>query len=133
VRFLFVGEKPSPTAYRRGWNWQSGQLAGKTLADALREGVGVDVRDCRFFNIFGDDPDAPESGDNSRRVTILLAMVDDHVVVALGSKVARVLERYRIHHARLIHPAARGKIRNREAYINHVRAVLGPFREAIDA
>jgi hypothetical protein len=46
------------------------------------------------------------------------------VVVALGRLVERELSRRRIPHRTMVHPAARGKIRKRERYVEHVREVL---------
>jgi hypothetical protein len=50
-------------------------------------------------------------------------------VVALGNKVSRQLERHSVPHVPLIHPAARGKIRARELYAQHVSAILIPVLE----
>ncbi len=48
------------------------------------------------------------------------------VIIGLGKKVQAALRRERIGHVELIHPAARGKMRRRAVYIQHVKAQLYP-------
>jgi hypothetical protein len=52
------------------------------------------------------------------------------VVVAMGCKVQRALDRAGLVHRPLIHPATRGAIRTRAVYQAHVAAVLGAGRDA---
>lgn len=49
---------------------------------------------------------------------------DGHTIVALGQKVSRALSKRRIAHLRLVHPAARGPIRKKAHYQEHVVAQL---------
>jgi uracil-DNA glycosylase len=130
ARFLFVGEKPSPTAQRKGWSWDDGRVAARTLHEALRA-TGIEPSECGFTNLFGQTADAPEKGaELVARVDVLRAVSRAGViVVALGTKVARQLERHSVPHVPLIHPAARGQIRARERYVAHVGAVLIPILE----
>jgi hypothetical protein len=122
---LFVGEKPSKRAEQGGLTWTDGKLAAKTLFDAL-DAVGICRTRVAFFNLFGMTSDAPETGPTvDANVETLKAITGERVVVAMGSKVARHLDRHGVEHRKLIHPAARGKIRAKERYIAHVAQILG--------
>jgi uracil-DNA glycosylase len=123
---LFIGEKPSPTAEAKGLRWQDGKLAARTLFAAL-DAAGIDRSRCGFANLFGLTADAPErqTSEVRARLEILAATAATGTrIVALGSKVARHLERSGVPHVRLTHPAARGAIRARDRYVQHVREVL---------
>jgi hypothetical protein len=114
---LFVGERPSQAAVRMGVCWRDGRLAAKQLFDALCA-VGIDPDNCEFVNWW-------ERG-SRRRVTEQVRR--GGLVIAMGRKVQRELERKGFPHLRIVHPAARGAIRNKERYAEHVRAVLGKGR-----
>lgn len=45
-------------------------------------------------------------------------------VVALGLLASRALEKHGVAYVRLVHPAARGRIRKRETYVVHVLETL---------
>ena len=110
---LFVGERRSQAALRMGVRWQDGRLAAKQLFDALRA-AGVDPKRCEFVNWW-------ERGARQR--------VSEHtrrggLVVAMGRRVQRALEKKGVAHLRIVHPAARGAIRKRERYSEHIRDVL---------
>lgn len=125
MTFLFVGEKPSWKAYDGGLTWRDGKLAAKTLFDALRA-IEVEPERQNFFNLFGDEPSSLET-DNpeiKKRVRKISNLAKTHKIVALGGKVSKLLEQYGVTHKKLVHPAARGKIRGKEVYIAHVREVL---------
>jgi uracil-DNA glycosylase len=125
---LFVGEKPSKKAEALGLTWTDGKLAAKTLFDAL-DAIGVCRSRVSFFNLFGMTADAPESGPSvDENVGHLRQMAGDKIIVAMGSKVARHLDRHQVKHRKLVHPAARGKIRAKERYIAHVAEVLDARR-----
>jgi len=126
IRFLFVGERRSATALARGVTWVDGRLCGSTLHRALRA-AGIDPHaDCLFLNLFRDDDPADWT---PKRGVLAAARIwrqsAGGPVVALGARVARVLERAGVEHVRLTHPAARGSIRKTERYQAHVAAVLG--------
>lgn len=112
---IFVGERRSPTARRKGWRWQDGRLAAKQLFDALRA-CGYDPARQEFVNAF--EPGAVEK--------IQRGLRDGHtLVVGMGQLAQDWLTRSHIPHLSLVHPAARGAIRKKERYIEHVRLVLG--------
>jgi uracil-DNA glycosylase len=121
---LFVGEKPSRKAEQNGLTWTDGKLAAKTLFDAL-DAAGICRTRVSFFNLFGMTADAAETGPTvDANVAQLTSIKGDRILVAMGSKVARHLDRHGVEHRKLIHPAARGKIRAKERYIAHVAEVL---------
>lgn len=124
IRFVFVGERRSPTAIARGWTWESGRLCSDTLHRALAD-AGYDRFPRMFVNLW---PDEPPWGDPLPDVLAQLAhraRTSGTFVVALGGKVHRALARHGIAHVHLKHPAARGAIRKTERYRAHVAAVLG--------
>jgi len=106
---LFVGEKRSKTAIRMNVRWENGRLAAKQLFDAF-EMIGF--RGPRIFD------NAFERGAITR--------IRNHKgpIVAMGAKASKRLTRAKIPHLKIIHPAARGKIRNKILYAEHVAAVL---------
>ena len=112
MRFLFVGERPSPTALAKGWRWKDGRLAGKQLFDALAA-CDIDPAAHRFDNLFMLTADVvcPLAVRRIRR-----AMRSGCRVVAMGKKVAGHMERMRIPFLPIPHPAARGLIRKKERY-----------------
>lgn len=127
MRHVFIGEKPSRTAFERGWTWESGRLAASTLFDALRA-CGIKPESCEFKNLFGDAPEAAEGltgySDNRLRELRQAAHDPEVRVVAMGVKVARMLEDHLIPHVAIRHPAARGAGRGRDIYRAHVRERL---------
>lgn len=111
--FLFVGEERSELAKARNVRWEDGALAAKQLFDALRS-CGIDPKRQQFTNLF-------ERGGLTK---ILAARAAGIKIVGMGKKVQLDLARRRISHLALTHPAARGRIRRKERYANHVRSVL---------
>jgi hypothetical protein len=110
MTLLFVGEKRSNRAIELKVTWKDGALAGKQLFDALHS-IGIDPHQCNFCNIF-------ERGGKST--------IKQHngTIIGMGKKVQIELDRLDIPHVKIIHPAARGKIRKKELYIAHVRDAL---------
>lgn len=116
---LFVGERRSPTAIRRGLTWEDGRLCAKTLHEAL-DALGISSELRLFVNAFTDEG-APDPH--------ALRMAQIHVkagglVVGLGQKAQARLAAAEIPHIKLVHPAARGTIRRTETYRAHVAAVM---------
>jgi hypothetical protein len=126
-RFLFVGEKPSSTAELKERVWADGGLAAKQLFDALKAN-DIEPSTCVFFNLFGDTSHASESYlpmINSRAETIRdIAKVNRLTIVAMGEKVAKHLRYFQVDHRQIVHPAARGLIRAKDRYAEHIRETL---------
>ena len=122
MRYLFVGERPSPLAARKGWRWTDGRVCARTLYRAL---AAADIAPAKvhFVNLWtvpglGRPTGAPN-------LEAVQSKADEGVVViALGRLVERTLRRAGTPHRYMIHPAARGTMRKQERYIAHVRAVL---------
>jgi hypothetical protein len=109
MRYLFVGEKRSELAKKMKVTWLDGRLAAKQLFDALND-CGINPADHEFCNWF-------EGGKGKVRNY-------NGVIVAMGRKVSTALVKENIQHVSIIHPAARGKIRTKELYTQHVRTQL---------
>ena len=97
--------------------WQDGRLAAKQLFDAL-SGVGIDPGKRQFLNWW-------ERGSRRR--------VAQHIrrgglVVGMGRKVQRELEKKGVAYLGIIHPAARGAIRKKGVYRDHIRSALRAAR-----
>jgi hypothetical protein len=116
TRYLFVGERPSPTALRKGWSWQDGRLAAKQLFDALIA-CGINPHLQHYGNWF--EWDFLERCNKRNQVDRL-----GLIAVALGRKVDEEMTAFSFPHLKLVHPAARGKIRKKATYAAHVKQVL---------
>jgi hypothetical protein len=125
-RYLFVGEKRSPTAIRMGVTWEDGRLCAKNLHEALLACGIAPLTQCTYTNAFNDD-----GSKNGCLLDLMRPWIrGGGVVVALGQRASRMLYDHGIEHMMLTHPAARGSIRKRERYQEHVRAVLIEERRA---
>lgn len=129
TKLLFVGEKPSKTAHRKGWTWESGRLAAKPLFEALRA-INIQPESCGFVNLFGDRPTAGIDQFGIRaarpRLAVLKAAAAAGVtVIALGNRVSFTLAYNNVSHHKIRHPAARGAGRLSAKYAAHVADVLG--------
>lgn len=120
TNYLFVGERRSSRAVQIGVFWEDGKLAAKTLFDALRF-CGLDPQQQVFINLFRNNGKV-----NRLALTDLQMLQEGLTIVGMGRKVQTVLEESKIRHLKLIHPAARGKIRKTELYQQHVKEVLCP-------
>lgn len=105
MKYLFVGEKRSERAKKMGVTLQDGRLAAKQLFDAL-EHCNINPQEQEYCNWF-------EGGKGKVRGW-------DGPIVAMGEKVANALKKENIEHIQIVHPAARGKIRKKELYCQHV-------------
>jgi hypothetical protein len=112
MSYLFVGEKRSNRAIELSLTWKDGGLAAKPLFEALYSS-GLNPHKVNFTNIF-------ERG-GKKTVTNFKG-----VVVAMGKKVQSRLSELNINYISIIHPAARGKIRKRKLYVDHVKSQLFP-------
>ena len=111
-KYLFVGEQRSPTAVHKDWKWEDGRLAAKQLFEALIA-CGIDPFNQRFVNVFSDDGSLN-----------IFEIQEDVIVVGMGKTAQRELLKRNIPHREIIHPAARGKIRNKDEYAKHIRSIL---------
>ena len=119
---VFAGERRSVRAVKLDVTWLSGRLAGKTLHAALRA-AGIAPERCVFVNVLHDDPRDGQPCDIALLALRSLASAGA-TIFALGRRVQAALRRARIAHVPLTHPAARGAIRTRAAYQQHVRDAL---------
>lgn len=134
---LFVGECRSLTAQRKGWTWADGRLAARPLFEALAA-MGVDAAAHKFVNLWTDNATGITPGTRGigrvtigwQRVELIRHHSETGVVVALGKRVSIELAKRGIVHVALVHPAARGRIRKRERYIEHVHSKLKPAMQA---
>jgi len=109
-KYLFVGEKRSPTAIRMNVTWVDKRLCAGHLYKALKN-LGICWDECAFLNVFEDD--------------IQDIRVFKGVVVAMGRNVEKVLKKEQIRHEFIYHPATRGTVRNIEKYKQHVQERIG--------
>ncbi len=116
-KYLFVGERPSATAIRRGWKWKDGRLAAKQLFDALRASK-IDPESQQYDNLFVRGEDRVNHHAVGRISSSRLE------VVAMGLKVSRALAQIGIRHKKIPHPAARGTIRTKQIYAMVVGWIL---------
>lgn len=115
-KVIFVGEEPSKTALRMGVTWKDGRLAGKQLFDAF-EANGFDPGKAFFINLFKDGTVDPGV------LCLLIMNAGEGIpIVAMGKKVQKELDG--LNCIPMVHPAARGTIRKKENYINHVKTIL---------
>ena len=106
---LIVGERRSEKAKRLGLRWEDGGLAAKPLFEALRA-AGIDPGAVTFVNWFEGGKTRARRWRGTR--------------IALGTKVQRAMTAEGLSFIPLIHPAARGAIRLRSRYVEHVRERL---------
>jgi hypothetical protein len=125
-QFVFVGERPSTRARQMRVTWQDGRLAAKPLHTALRA-CGISPEAQRYLNLFWTHGPLTVKQTALRRVQCLARA--GLTIVALGRRVAQALDAAGIPHLRLVHPAARGHIRNTARYGAHVRATLSATLE----
>lgn len=122
MKYIFVGERPSPRAVSLGITWKDGGLAGKQLFDALAAN-NIDSSQQRFDNIFVSVCTGPETV-CYKAIRRIRKASKQRKVIAMGKKAEKVLTRYGIPCIMIIHPAARGRIRKKERYIAHVKEKL---------
>ena len=113
MKFLFVGEKKSNRAMQMRVSWRDGRLAAKQLFDALHA-CGIDPAECDFANWL-----------NMRdRKRVRDAHISGTTIVGMGQIAQRGLSNSNIPHIKIIHPAARGRIRGKAVYKAHIRKML---------
>jgi len=119
--YLFIGERPSPTALKKNLTWQDGQLSASQLFGAL-ETCGFSPTDQLFCNLFFDERDEV----NPEAVELIWALIIEGLtIVAMGKKVQQELDKLYIDYIPIVHPAARGAIRKKEKYAAMIAQQLG--------
>lgn len=117
MAFLFLGERRSRKAVQMGVRWENGNLAARPLFEALRA-HGIDPAEQRFENLFREDTEGPFVVRED--AAQFLAECRQYRIVAMGNRVSAVLRRLGVEHIKIVHPAARGRIRERPLYIAHI-------------
>ena len=112
MRVLFVGEKRSAKAVEMNVTWKDRRLASKHLFDAF-ESLGVNTDEFKFCNEL--EPSV---------VLVAEAIITNTPIVAMGRIAQKELSKMGVSYHAMIHPAARGRIRNKQRYAAHVREVL---------
>jgi hypothetical protein len=126
THFLFVGERPSHQAVKLGATWHNGKLAGKQLRDALTA-LSIDPAAQRYVNLWSAPGIGPihEPVEPSALAYIAESQVLGYIVIGMGQRVSRALAEHSVTHLVMVHPAARGAIRQKARYQAHVGSVLG--------
>ena len=109
MKYLFVGEERSDLAKKMNVTWKDGRLAAKQLFDAL-DAIGLSRESCEFCNWFEDGQETARNWTG--------------IVVAMGRKVQDAMKREGLGFIPIVHPAARGLIRKKENYIQHIKEQL---------
>lgn len=130
---LFVGERRSRRAIALGATWERGGQCATTLRAAL-VACGIEPTNATFRNLFeelgaddrpgGDEP--PLAVDRAALAAVRAGQAAGVTIVALGRRVEATLRRAGIPCRYLIHPAARGRVRDRATYRALVAAVIAP-------
>ena len=110
-RMLFMGEKRSQQAIDNGWHWYMGVSTAKVLFDSLRQ-IGIDPEKQDYMNLWSDSGVLQKIPKYSGKI------------VAMGQKVQAQLDKMGIKYIGIVHPAARGKWRKREVYVEHLEEQL---------
>ena len=127
-RYMFVGERPSISAWKFSKQWSDGAYAGKQLKDAIDEIDCLEFADIVFCNLWikpkGISNPAFDVVDLDKNLDQIFRYSAYWIIVGMGKIVQEKLDEYGIKHLKLIHPAARGKIRRKDRYLKHCRSVL---------
>lgn len=117
-KLLFIGEERSDRAIKMGVHWGDGKLCAKNLFEALRN-CGIDPKDCIFYNCF--------DGKHEKKIFLSYG---SYQFIAMGNKVAKWLNSHGMSNfIKITHPAARGTIRKKENYSNHIKEQLSKIQQ----
>lgn len=119
--YCFIGERRSNKAIQMKVRWQDGRLAAKQLFDALKA-IGLDPSKQIYLNLFVDK--VKHTVVKSSLTKIRSFTKKGYNIVGMGRAVQKELAKRGIKHSCLTHPAARGSIRKKERYTNHLKDVL---------
>jgi hypothetical protein len=123
MKYLFIGEQRSSRAIKMNVRLEDGRLAAKQLFDAL-DHCKISRTHCKFINLF-ESLEEQNISLTHHDVYLVMAQSDGFQLVGMGEKVSKELNSRGFHHIKIIHPAARGKIRKKERYFAHIQNQLG--------
>ena len=124
-KLLFVGQERSKLAQERGVYWEDEAQCANQLFRALRANK-INPKKCEFVNLFTDESDGKPVGEktiNEKGLNKVSAWKGQ--IIGMGNIVSDKLATFQIPHIRIVHPSARGKIRAKALYIQHIRERLG--------
>jgi hypothetical protein len=119
--FVFVGECPSKRACLLNITWESGGLAGKQLKDALTS-IGFNYNEQIFLNLWRTSSNVPVDPQAVQKLEQYYQ--EGYCIVGMGKRVQKELDKLGVQHLKLIHPAARGSIRQKACYTAHLKLIL---------
>jgi len=126
--YIFVGERPSISAWKFSKTWSDGAYAGKQLKDAIDKIDCLEYADILFTNLWKKPKEMSDSvtdkKDLSKTLDNLIQFSPWWIIVGMGRIVQEKLDVYGIRHLKLVHPAARGNIRRKDRYLKHCEEVL---------
>jgi hypothetical protein len=119
-KLIFIGERPSNRALQLGVSLKDGRLAAKPLFEALRA-CGIEPTEHVFMNLFVQDEDTV----CKKALIKITKLAKQGRLIAMGNKVSRNLDKEGFSYIKIVHPAARGKIRKTSLYRKHIKKVMG--------
>lgn len=127
-RYIFVGERPSISAWKFSKQWSDGAYAGKQLKDAIDKIDCLEFADITFCNLWVKPKEMANPATDELDLVDSIATIVRYspwwTIVGMGKIVQNKLDFFGIKHLKLIHPAARGKIRKKNRYLKHCVEVL---------
>jgi hypothetical protein len=122
---LFVGQERSKLAQERGVYWEDEAQCANQLFRALRANK-INPQKCSFVNLFTDESDGKPIGMKTINKKGLNKIQEwNGQIIGMGNIVSSKLASFKIPHIQIVHPSARGKIRAKALYIQHIRERLG--------
>ena len=124
-KLLFVGQERSKLAQERGVYWEDEAQCANQLFRALRANK-INPQKCSFVNLFTDESDGVKYNDkivNEKGLNKVYNWMGH--IIGMGSLVHKKLRELKIVHNHIIHPSARGSIRLKENYIQHISEKIG--------
>ena len=124
-KLLFVGQERSKLAQERGVYWEDEAQCANQLFRALRANK-INPNKCSFVNLFTDESDGKPVGQKTINKKGLNKIREwKGQIIGMGNIVSDKLASFKISHTQIVHPSARGKIRAKAVYIQHIRERLG--------
>ena len=123
-KLLFVGQERSKLAQERGVYWEDEAQCANQLFRALRANK-INPQECSFVNLFTDESDGLPVGMKTINKKELNKIQEwKGQIIGMGNIVSDKLALFKISHTKIVHPSARGKIRAKALYIQHIRERL---------